>query len=51
VIIFGLFHGLVLLPVLLSLVGPEPYERQTGDEKEETRHNDLKGVDNVANSC
>ncbi|KAK6996580.1 hypothetical protein SK128_026715 [Halocaridina rubra] len=23
--IFGLFHGLVLLPVLLSLIGPEPY--------------------------
>ncbi|XP_068233712.1 patched-related protein 9-like, partial [Palaemon carinicauda] len=22
---FGLFHGLVLLPVLLSLIGPEPY--------------------------
>ncbi|XP_064106507.1 NPC1-like intracellular cholesterol transporter 1 [Macrobrachium nipponense] len=22
---FGLFHGLVLLPVLLSIIGPEPY--------------------------
>ena len=26
VIIFGLFHGLLLLPVLLSLVGPAPYD-------------------------
>ena len=25
VVIFGLFHGLVLLPVLLSLVGPKAY--------------------------
>ena len=25
VTVYGLFHGLVLLPVLLSLVGPEPY--------------------------
>ncbi|XP_071954155.1 patched domain-containing protein 3-like [Antedon mediterranea] len=25
VVIFGLFHGLVLLPVLLSWFGPEPY--------------------------
>ncbi len=24
VVVFGLFHGLVILPVLLSLVGPEP---------------------------
>nr|CAH7737017.1 unnamed protein product [Callosobruchus chinensis] len=26
VIIFGLFHGVVLLPVILSLVGPKPYK-------------------------
>ncbi|XP_063604746.1 protein patched homolog 1-like [Penaeus indicus] len=25
VAIFGLFHGLVLMPVLLALIGPEPY--------------------------
>ena len=25
VIIFGLFHGLILLPVMLSLIGPSPY--------------------------
>ena len=25
VVLFGLFHGLVFLPVALSLLGPEPY--------------------------
>ena len=24
-VLFGLFHGLCFLPVLLSLLGPEPY--------------------------
>ncbi|XP_043207337.1 protein patched homolog 3-like [Amphibalanus amphitrite] len=40
VTVYGLFHGLVLLPVLLSLVGPEPYlpartdmELVSGEEK------------------
>lgn len=26
-ITFGLFNGVVFLPVLLSYIGPEPYER------------------------
>ena len=26
VIVLGLFHGLVLLPVILSLFGPSPYK-------------------------
>jgi len=25
VVIFGMFHGIVLLPVILSLIGPKPY--------------------------
>lgn len=29
VIVLGLFHGLVLLPVILSLVGPSPYRHYT----------------------
>lgn len=29
VCLYGLFHGLVYLPVLLSLVGPKPYTRAT----------------------
>jgi len=27
IIVFGLFHGVVLLPVILSLVGPKSYEK------------------------
>jgi len=26
VVLFGLFYGTIFLPVLLSLIGPEPYE-------------------------
>jgi predicted CDP-diglyceride synthetase/phosphatidate cytidylyltransferase len=26
VVLFGMFYGTVFLPVLLSLIGPEPYE-------------------------
>lgn len=26
VVVFGLFHGLALLPVILSLIGPRPYK-------------------------
>ena len=33
-IILGLFHGLIFLPVLLSLLGPDPYHTvgQTTEE-------------------
>ena len=29
VIVLGLFHGLVLLPVILSMLGPSPYRHYT----------------------
>lgn len=33
VVLFGLFHGLVLLPVILSLVGPQAYGNVVVDKK------------------
>lgn len=32
VILFGLFHGIIFLPVILSIIGPEPY--QTNEQLE-----------------
>ena len=32
-IVLGLFHGLVFLPVLLSLLGPEPYHSVTKNKE------------------
>lgn len=26
VVVFGLFHGVIFLPVILSIIGPQPYE-------------------------
>jgi len=34
VVVFGLFNGIVLLPVLLSLIGPEPYHTAGEDGTE-----------------
>jgi hypothetical protein len=35
-IVLGLFHGLIFLPVLLSLLGPDPYHSVSqSDEVEE----------------
>jgi len=30
VVLFGLFHGLVFLPVVLSIIGPDPYLSASG---------------------
>ncbi|KXJ16057.1 patched domain-containing protein 3 [Exaiptasia diaphana] len=37
VVLFGLFHGLCYLPVLLSAIGPSPYE-SARDHKSEKQH-------------
>ena len=34
-ITFGLYHGLVFLPVLLSLVGPDAYQHLSDEEEGE----------------
>jgi len=33
VVIFGLFYGIVLLPVILSIAPPAPYIQQTSSRK------------------
>ena len=46
VIVLGLFHGLVLLPVILSLVGPSPYRHYTQaptQEPEKSTDSTFKG--------
>ena len=32
VVVFGLFHGLAYLPVILSWIGPEPYHSDKTEE-------------------
>lgn len=48
VVVFGLFHGLVVLPVLLSLVGPKPYSHDDGDEDAEDKLDADKDVVDAA---
>ena len=42
VVIFGLFHGLILLPVVLSLIGPSTYVNVKNAEDSTTHHGDIK---------
>ena len=50
VVVFGLFHGLAFLPVLLSWIGPSPYlsadKRYQDPEFNHHEHPHLAGVDN-----
>ena len=46
VVAFGLFHGLILLPVILSLIGPAPYlnAKPANEEQKITGKNDQISV-------
>lgn len=56
VIAFGLFHGVVLLPVILSVVGPRPYKKVEKQPFKETEMETisfiepLQDVDNIADT-
>ena len=43
-ILFGLYHGLVVLPVLLSLIGPDPFAAKTEEEDEENEAEELSEI-------
>ena len=40
VIVMGLFHGLILLPIVLSIAGPSPYRHYTKAPTDESQHID-----------
>ena len=53
VVVFGLFHGLIFLPVLLSLVGPAPYltEDEMKKDSDNTTHGQFDDIQNANRVC
>ena len=50
-IVLGLFHGLVLLPVILSLVGPSPYRHYTQAPTQEVKQSTDSRGNNEEKQC
>ncbi len=46
VVVFGLFHGLVVLPVILSWIGPPPNIELETDDSRSSSSTDLSSEDN-----
>lgn len=40
VVVYGLFHGLVFLPVVLSVLGPRPYDSAVKCSFDDQKHSD-----------
>lgn len=56
VVFFGLFHGVVLLPVILSLIGPSPYTKLDEDLLDLNKSNKILFIqpqnhENINNNC
>lgn len=47
VVVFGLFHGLLLLPVVLSLVGPDAYPNLTSHDIPKSPSNAISSAEQV----
>jgi len=48
VVVFGLFHGLVLLPVVLSLIGPKAYPSLTSHDLPKSPSNVVSSSEHVS---
>lgn len=55
VVVFGLWHGLLFLPVVLSILGPEPYPEVFAQSDSSTGNHNSSALDNkvfsVASYC
>lgn len=43
-VVFGLFHGLAYLPVILSWIGPQPYHSESEEDKKDITNGLSNGI-------